>query len=254
MSKQTINSLFKSYDEIVFVSPHLDDVALSCAQLMIDLVKQGKKVVVINVFTKAHKGPYTLSAKTYLKTSGNYKSATKFYNDRIREDEKSLSSIQIKRIINLGCVDALFRTKKVKANIGNILPEVNHLYPTYRWHITKNRIIEKDESVSQIVNMLKNKIKKNALVFSPLGIATHVDHTITRQACDMLDNKVVYYSEFPYNLQSQPPKETKKYQLLTKKVNMMDKKRLVSIYKTQFSGLFPGGLIPEHLEKLYIKQ
>lgn len=253
MSKQTLNSLINQSSEIVFVSPHFDDVVLSCGQLMTDLAKRNKKITVINVFTKAHSGPYTLSAKTFLSSSGSYTNATKLYSNRAKEDEIALSSIKVKKVINLGFTDALFRKLKTTNWINKLIPETVHLYPTYRWHIVKNNISLKDNSVEKITARLSRLVKKNAIIFAPLGIATHVDHVIAKEACERLGNKIVYYSEFPYNLRAELPKEAKKYQLVSRRVNLSNKKSLISLYKTQFPGLFPGGLVPDHREKFFFK-
>lgn len=253
MSKQTLNSLINQSSEVIFVSPHFDDAVLSCGQLMTELSKKGKRIKVVNVFTKAHNGPYTLSAKTFLSTSGGYQKATKLYLHRGKEDYDALSSIKVKKIINLGFTDALFRKTKTTNWISKLIPETMHLYPTYRWHIIKNNISDKDNSILKVSAQLSKLAKKNAIIFAPLGIATHVDHIITKEACEKLKNKIVYYSEFPYNLRAEIPQEIKKYSLFTKRVNLSNKKTLISLYKTQFPGLFPGGLVPDHREKYYIK-
>src|SRR5260221_14357797 len=84
----------------VFVSPHFDDAVLSCGTLLTKL--SGKTdITVINVFTKAHGKPYTLSARKNLIDSGKYSDADKLFGDREQEDKKALSKLSVK-ISNLG--------------------------------------------------------------------------------------------------------------------------------------------------------
>jgi len=245
MKDDLVKIIIKNKLHCVFLSPHQDDAALSCGELLSQL--NGKtELTIINFFTKAHNKPYTLSAKKFLQTSG-YEDANKLYEERRKEDKKALSTFKAK-IIDLDLQDALFRKKKHSSFLGNILPEFSHIYPTYRWHVIK-KIAKDDYAVSELKKKLKVFKNKKILVFAPYGIGGHADHKIVRQVCEELFDEYILYSDFPYNiiLRTNGSKLAKgnKYELELK----MDKKeKLIRGYKTQFQGLFPTNRLPKHKE------
>ncbi len=231
----------------VFISPHFDDAILSCGGLLSEL--SGKTdITIINVFTKAHKKPYTLSARKFLKNSGNQSDAILLYDTRCTEDKNALSQLRVK-IINLGLEDALFRRKKQSSLLGKLIPEVIHIYPTYRWHILK-AISSTDYAPKILKKILKKYSKKDVLFFAPSGIGNHADHQIIRRVSEELFDDLILYSDFPYNIRekvsSQKTKENQ--QIYTLMPNLFKKSRLIKLYKTQFAGLFPNGRIPKHNE------
>lgn len=229
----------------VFVSPHQDDAILSCGELISQF--SGKTtIIVVNVFTKAHKKPYTFSAKQFLKNSFAI-DANKLYAEREREDKNVLSAFSVK-IVNLGFQDALFRKKKNSSLLGKYMPEFDHIYPTYRWHIIKG-ISGNDYAIKELQEKLNLFKKKNILVFAPYGIGNHADHLVTRKACEEMFDNLLFYSDFPYNVRLQnfgkPFKNGNIYKIAP---NMAKKSKLIKGYKTQFEGLFPDGTIPKHNE------
>ncbi|MDD2823116.1 MAG: GNAT family N-acetyltransferase [Candidatus Daviesbacteria bacterium] len=228
-----------------FISPHLDDVVLSCSGLIMKLTDK-TNITVVNIFTQAHSGPYTLSAKKYLKSSGHKNDANNLYLSRLQEDESALNSLNVKKI-NLDFTDALFR-KKIKQSIwGKITPELEHIYPTYRWNILGN-ISKSDPTLQEIKDHLKKIIPKDSLIFVPLNIAGHVDHLIVREACESLFDNIVYYSEFPYSYRNKKCIEKENYRKCEVLINYNQKNKLVSCYKSQVSGLFSSGIMPKHNE------
>lgn len=224
---------------IYILSPHLDDAVLSCGQLIKELSDRSN-MTVINIFTKAHHGPYTLSAKKYLSQCGKYSDAEKLYKDRIKEDKKALNMLGVKNIINLDLTDALFRKSRQQSPFGNILPEFNHLYPTYRYHVI-GKYSKCDDSVNTLITKFQSIIKQNAYVFVPLNIANHIDHQITKKAAEKLNNKIIHYLEYPYI--------SKNIHLLSKyqfslPINITKKTSVIKKYKTQQKPLFPDSIIP----------
>src|SRR3989338_4946817 len=193
--KQILNKKFKC----IFISPHFDDAVLSCGSLLMHLT--GKtSITIINVFTKAHKKPYTLSARKFLKESNGGSDATVLFKERFKEDKNVLSSLNVK-IINLGLVDALFRKKNNFNFLGKVFPEINHIYPTYKWHVVR-RISPHDHATTQLKKILKKFNGEKILVFAPYGIGNHADHVITRKVCEDLFDNLILYSDFPYNLRA----------------------------------------------------
>lgn len=246
-----INKIVKSKLEVVIISPHYDDAILSCSELLLQLNKK-TNITIVNVFTSAHEGPYTLSAKKYLQYSG-YTDAVLLYNKRKNEDENAFSEFTVS-IVNLGLEDALFRKKKKNNILGSFIPEFNHVYPTYRFHILKH--IAKNDYAFTILKKSIMKFNKNkCLIFAPIGIGNHADHVIVRKVCEELFDNLILYSDFPYNIRKKQYglilSSKSEYQL---QPNMMKKKVLIKKYKSQFNGLFPNGIIPDHKEIYFVSK
>lgn len=233
--------------KVYIISPHFDDAALSCYRLMSE-IPDAKQIVVINIFTKGSRKPYTFSAKKNLKDSGGYRNAIALYKQRTQEDKRALSSMRVLSV-NLGIPEALFRKKRRNSILGRLIPEMNHYYPTYRWHVVK-KVHPNDPAISQLKKKLRTFTKEKALFIVPFGIGNHADHLIARTACAQLCKNIVYYADFPYNTHTKPDFELDEYQKTELPVNSRTKIRLLKLYKTQFERLFPNGKLPRHKEIL----
>lgn len=235
--------------KLYILSPHFDDAILSMGMLLY-LLRDNADITVINIFTNAHNGPYTLSAKKFIRDSG-YHNAVKLFNDRLAEDKMAMQVINANHL-NLGFMDALFRKKPYTSLAGKYVPELDHIYPTYHWHITK-KIQSGDMSQELLKNKLMEIIPPEAVIFSPSGIGGHVDHIIVSQVVRSLFGKTLFYLDFPYyfrlNDLGTPPQGYKKYDL---EINLAIKIGLINNYHSQISGLFPGGIIPMHQEHFYL--
>lgn len=246
--EELIKNIKKNKTPVVFVSPHLDDAALSCGELMRTLSKF-TKVTVINVFTTADNKSQTMSAKKALADS-QYATPVDLYKERVKEDKIALSSIKV-AVKNLGYTEALWRKIKkpsvIQKHLSKLLPEFIHVYPTYKLHISKGIISMHDNDlITEISANLKKNISPKAIVFAPFGVGNHVDHIVTRKAVEKVFHPI-YWIDQPYI-------ERKKVELPsynTFPVNDTSKKTLVSFYKTQINLLFPNGDIP-HLEELFV--
>jgi LmbE family N-acetylglucosaminyl deacetylase len=251
MKKDLIQKIIQNKTPCVILSPHCDDAALSCGTLLTKLT--GKTdIKIINVFTKANNKPHTLSAKQALKYA-NYTDAIKYYEARCEEDKKALMHLKISTV-NLGFEDALFRIKKQHSFWGKFIPELNHIYPTYRWHIVGN-IASDDYAVEELETKLKKMIKKGTIVFAPYGIGDNVDHKIVRKVSEKLYPACILYADFPYSYRLQtygkPISGRQRYAL---RASLPLKKKMIQLYKSQFLGLFPNGIIPKHDEVFYYNE
>lgn len=231
---------------IFIVSPHPDDAVLSTGMMLLTL-KKPKNVTVINCFTKASSAPYTLSARKFLRDCGLYSDGNKLYAKRLREDKEALSRLGVK-IINLGLEEALFRKNNNRGIIGKIIPELAHVYPTYKWHVGKS-ISPADNAPAELKRKLVKYADKNAYYFVPLSIGNHVDHQIVRKVSEEVFTNIIFYSDFPYNVQlnnfGQAKDGQRKYSV---KSGINEKKLLIRLYATQHRSLFPNGEIPDHEE------
>jgi LmbE family N-acetylglucosaminyl deacetylase len=236
--------------KIYILSPHFDDAVLSCGMLIYTL-KGKADITVINIFTNSHNGPYTFSAKKFLKTAG-YSDASKLYEDRMKEDRLALEFTGAKSR-EIGLTDSLFRRHGGVTKLGKIFPEIDHVYPTYRWHILKD-IAKKDYASKSLERNLRKFIPQNAIVFAPFGIGNHVDHKLTRIVAEKLFRNLFYYTDFPYNIRNdESGKLPDGYERVSLPTLHSIKNKLISMYVSQKNGLFPMGVIPRHKEVFFIR-
>jgi LmbE family N-acetylglucosaminyl deacetylase len=235
---------------LVVLSPHLDDAALSCGGLMAHAASR-TSVTVATLFTEADRGPHTLSARRYLQQVGAH-SAQTLYQQRRAEDRAGLEPKGI-TCVHAGLTEALFRRRPVKARrrlCAHVLPELAHIYPVYRLHLTSGRIAAADAATLRDAGEFVQRLAGSGrhLLMAPLGIGGHVDHVLARSVAERSGARVVYYSDFPYNHRGDPVPygfiernrlvETQFASFATARAE------LIQAYRTQVQALFPGGRIP----------
>lgn len=235
-----IQSIITDNISCVFISPHFDDALLSAGGLISALA--GKvPLTVVNVFTKGGQRPYTLSARAYLKQTG-FDDAEKLYLRRRQEDKAILEKYTV-TVYNLDFTDALWRKKHMITPLHSVLsrflPEFLHIYPTYRFHVIKGTIAPDDAELIKLLIKNLSFIKKDSIVFCPLGIGNHVDHLIVHEVCNKLFLSPIYWMDFPYteNL-FKNPHLLQGYSLATYKVSSNKKEKMLKHYKTQYSAMF----------------
>lgn len=235
--------------KIYILSPHFDDAILSLGMLIYALKEQAD-IHIINIFTTAHEGPYTFSAKRFIKSSG-FANAHDLYQERNTTDKEALSFVGAKRI-NIGLQDALFRKKTHTSLVGNFIPEYNHVYPTYALHIIRH-VSEYDPSPHILERKLARMVPSDAVIFVPFGIGNHADHVITREIARKLFHHCCYYLDFPYFMHAQTNITLPtRYLTVSLPVNYHTKKKEISFYQSQLSNLFTKNVIPTHQELFII--
>ncbi len=254
MNNKIVSEILKNKKTCYFISPHLDDAALSAGEIMRYLATK-TEVMVINVFTRPGRGGETLSAKKTIKTS-QFRNAEELYKNRVQEDKKALEKINIK-VVNLGFVEALWRKKKINNFILNLLskfiPEFGHVYPMYRVHIQSDKISDYDSKlIEEIADRLKKTIKQNSVIFCPVAFG-HIDHNVTRMAVER-NYEPIYWMDQPYLQRGLSERVSENLKFIFEfETDKKQKEILIQDYKTQADSLFPGGKIPE-LKEIFYKQ
>jgi hypothetical protein len=166
--------------------------------------------------------------------------------------------------LHLGIADALYRQRKLGSpaarHLGRLLPELMHRYPTYRFDIAKGRVARGDRQlIDDLTTQMSDLIKQISaeLLFCPIGVGRHVDHLITRTIGQQYPDRVIYYSDFPYNQSSTAdPEFIEKNKLAPWSWNqrITEKESLIRGYKTQEAALFPTSHIPHAPEIYYIAE
>jgi LmbE family N-acetylglucosaminyl deacetylase len=171
--------------DVVVLSPHLDDAALSCGQHIWQWKQEGKKIMIITLFMK-HTGYKYLPnyTKSYLKTSG-FKTGDDFGAARILEDVGAMKSFGV-QWEHWGLLDAGFRIYKNK----------KAKYPTKK-SLLSAKIKNEDK---KLIETISNKLEKinSKLFLIPFDIGAHVDHLIVKKAGEKIKGNKLYYLESPY--------------------------------------------------------
>jgi LmbE family N-acetylglucosaminyl deacetylase len=246
-----IKEIVKKKTPVYFISPHLDDAVFSAGGLM-SLLSTKTKVSVINVFTEGGQKKPTLSARMYLWQS-RILDPKKLFELRKLEDSYALSTLKITPL-NLGIIDSLWRVKN--DIFQGLIPELNAVYPTYQLHIAKGKPAKEDQPLMmELLKTLQKQIPSKAIVFAPLAVGNHVDHVIVRDTSAKLKNKVIYWSDYPYNQTKKPNQvfiQNKKLKKMDLDINLNTKKKLMSFYVTQFLTAFPKGIKKIPKERYFI--
>lgn len=261
MTNTLIQKIIANKIPCYFISPHLDDAVLSAGGLIAYLSRY-TRVEVVTVFTTASLPPYTFSAKRFLQLC-SYKDANTLFNDRRHEDRNALSLIGVKPR-HLGKIDALWRKipspNFARRILSRMLSEFLHIYPTYRMHVIRGNISSHDKPLlvtlgEELRNLID--ISKDYMLFCPLAVRSHIDHTIVRDVCLANFTNVIMWEDFPYNMRSS---------LDRKEVNALGvevfrwgsekelKKNMFEMYTSQRRAMFQDGNIPSAPEVYYSAQ
>lgn len=240
---------------LLVLSAHLDDAVLSCGALMLHATAY-TEVSVLTLFTEGRPPPYTLSARRYLHHVGAPDAET-LYVQRRAEDRAVLARLGA-ACFHAGLTEALFRLRPqagLRSPAVRLLPELAHLYPVYRVHITSGRLVAGDAGTVAAAREAVQQLAGPALVLAPLGVGGHVDHVLARTAAEQSGAPVVYYSDFPHNQHHRADPgflAARELAAASWPELLADKAELVRGYRTQVGALFPDGRIPLVPEQFYL--
>ncbi len=174
------------YDRL-YLSPHLDDVVLSCGGLIRKQTLAGERVLVVTLFAGVPSYEHLSPFGRFLHlTVGNHPDLVGL---RRLEDQAAVRSLG-GDFLHLEFLDAIYRQdagflyKSERALFGSLHP--------------------KDEPLKRELLPLLERIAERfgtPPIYAPLAAGHHVDHQIARRAADSLRRRgypVVYYEDFPY--------------------------------------------------------
>lgn len=231
----------------LFVSPHLDDAVFSAGNLLLRLAFK-TRITLATVFTEASSPPYTLSAKVFLKKSGDCENASDLFRRRRSEDIMACKALKMDPV-HLGLIDASFRKKNGKPGIIRILsdfiPEINHVYPVYKLHVVSGKIARQDRDNLKEAERKLGELGKSlgpCAVFCPVGIGEHIDHIIVRDICRKVFSNLILWEDFPYNTENAGKKKIdslEKLGILKVRDGGYGKYRIMSFYESQIKHIAP---------------
>ncbi len=171
----------------LFISPHLDDAALSCGGLVYRLSSEGQPVIIASVCTADHPTDHPLS-EAARHEHRQWQLGDQPYQHRRVEDEQACRVLGA-TATHLGLLDAIYRHDDAGAPLyaNDFIGSPVH---PYDWQVHFPRVQE----------ALAPLIQSATQIYCPLAIGGHVDHVIVRRAVESLAASPVirYYEDFPY--------------------------------------------------------
>lgn len=171
------------YDAI-YLSPHLDDAALSCGGQIFQRTRAGQVVLVLTTMAPEDiPPPPSDHAANFLRRCGLTDGGGHI---RRREDEAACRRLGAEPAHDSRC-EAVSRRDAAG----------NALYPTHEAMFDRVRV-EDDPLREQLAGRLAG-LPPAGLVAVPLGVGGHVDHQLVRQAAEQVFGAALrYYEDYPY--------------------------------------------------------
>ena len=172
---------------ILFISPHLDDVALSCGGLVYRLTSAGQPVTIASVHTADHPTDRPLS-EAARREHRQWQLGDQPYERRRAEDALACQTLGA-TAIHLGLLDAIYRCDE-------------RGLPLYANDFIGGAVhpLDWQSHLSEVQWVLSPLVGSAMQVYCPLAIGGHVDHVVVRRAVESLARSSVlrYYEDFPY--------------------------------------------------------
>jgi LmbE family N-acetylglucosaminyl deacetylase len=167
----------------VYLSPHLDDAALSCGGMIAEQTARGERALVVTLCTAAppREGPFSELALEFHREWGL--PPEQVVAARLREEQAALALLGADSLW-AGMLDAIYRHPEAyhgRDTLFGMPAAADPLLPAARAYLAE----------------LRERLPE-ATFYAPLGVGSHVDHLLTYEAAQMLGPALVHYEDFPY--------------------------------------------------------
>jgi LmbE family N-acetylglucosaminyl deacetylase len=178
--------LYNGDMEWIYLSPHLDDAALSCGGLIWQQVQAAEEVQVWSICAgEPPPGQLSMFAQVLHKRWGF--SNERAVVERRREDIRAMQVLGA-AVQHFSIPDAVYRRHPKTDAV---------LYP--KWEDVLDGIVPGEEYlIDKLVLDLAKLLPTEAVLVAPLTLGNHIDHLITRVAAEQLHRPVSYFLDFPY--------------------------------------------------------
>jgi LmbE family N-acetylglucosaminyl deacetylase len=220
------------YDAI-YLSPHFDDVALSCGGQVYDLVQTGKKVLIVTVMGGR---PLSLSPSQYVDS----------LHDRWQLEQDAVAVRQTEDIAACNVLGADWQHWDFLDCIYRVEAETNR--PLYSSDAEIFGQI--DPAENKLAAQIGEKIAglpPTSQLYLPLTLGQHVDHQLTRLAAEQERpfTSLLYYEDYPYAGQysaeqytTQQPGSWQSWIVSPSKNGIKARLKAISCFKSQLSTFF----------------
>jgi len=171
----------------VYLSPHFDDVALSCGGLVWEQVRAGESVSILTIC--AGKPP-----------PGTLSPFAQSLHARWQADQKAPARRKSEDIKSCHILGAGYRHFTIPDCIYRRHP-ATHEY-MYASEESLNGPLHPGEAslIQHLRRQLRRLLAPGTSLVCPLALGNHVDHQLTRLAAEGLGYELRYYADFPYVL------------------------------------------------------
>lgn len=169
----------------IYLSPHLDDVALSCGGLVWQQIQAGEQVVIWTICA----GDPPVGKLSFYAASmhARWNIGQNAASHRRDEDERSCDILGAS-FRHLTLPDAIYRRH----------PDTDKpLYDSDGKLFGKLADIEAD-LVAELHQQLENELPLHSHLICPLAVGRHVDQQLARAAAEGLIQHIAYYADYPY--------------------------------------------------------
>jgi LmbE family N-acetylglucosaminyl deacetylase len=183
--------------DLLVVSAHFDDAALSCGGAIELAVRRGERVTVVTVCAAPPDGPLSDYAASLHRRWGaaagtEQQDAVAMVRRRLIEDRAALAILGATGCY-LDVADCIYR----RSPVGAWLYESDAAL--FGSVATEDVVTE--EHIAGLLSDLPG-VSARTLMLVPLGVGQHVDHQLARQAAELLAadsaNPLAYYEDYPY--------------------------------------------------------
>lgn len=184
--------------QTIFLSPHFDDIALSCGGLVWQKSQAGEQVSIWTICAgEIPAGPLSEFA---IKLHTRWQTGGQAVEQRRIEDIASCNILGAD-YRHFSVPDCIYRFTETKEITGEQpVTARHHLYSEETFlgpiHPAEEALIE------DLARLLKKEIPEKAVLVSPLAIGGHVDHRLVRRVAEQTGRQLLYYADYPYCVQS----------------------------------------------------
>lgn len=185
----------------IYLSPHLDDVALSCGGLIAQQTQAGETVEIWTICAgDPPAGPFSSFAEELHARWQAGRDAT-----ALRRQEDLVACGRLSAACrHLPVPDCIYRQAGLDywrqndpAYTGASHEPGAYLYPDREAIFAALHPVEA-ELVRHVSQKLREMLSPEAELVCPLTLGGHVDHQLTRQAAEALGRRMWYYADYPY--------------------------------------------------------
>lgn len=170
--------------QIIYLSPHLDDVALSCGGLLWQQAQSGHQ---IQVWTVCTGDPPEGALSTF----------AQILHRRWETGAQAVTLRKAEDIESCAVMGAGFRHLGIQDCIYRLGEDGQALYASEE--ALSGRL---DPAEAPLVERLSHEIARalpaGAILVCPLALGSHVDHQLTRAAAERIHQSLWYYADYPY--------------------------------------------------------
>jgi len=169
----------------VYLSPHFDDVALSCGGLVWEQTQAGDRVQILTICAGAPAGGSLSSFASFKHDSWETGEGAVVFR---RQEDAVSCAILGAEASNFPILDCIYRQDP---DSGEFMYDSEQSL----WGPLQpgdGKLVEK------LSGDIKRELTARVEIVCPLALGDHVDHRLTRAAAEALGHPLWYYADFPY--------------------------------------------------------